>query len=195
MQFPIPKTLAAGLLAACMLGALPAHANLVNNGGFETGDFTGWNVTSIDAASDGVDLNFPQAGLYGAYFGNPLGVSTISQTLSTVAGATYTVSFWLMAEADPLGNYAPNSFAFDWDGATQTSLTDSPPFGYQQYSFALTASSASTVLSFSFFNGPAFWDFDSVAVDAAAVPEPDALLLFATASVLAGAVSYRRKSH
>ena len=165
-----------------MYASMAAHANIVTNGGFETGDFAGW--TASITVNDGVDTLAPQAGAYAAYFGNPGGISTISQTLATVAGTTYDIQFWLMAEADVNGSATPNSFSFDWDGAPGApAMVDAGPFGYTQFDYQLVASSASTTISFSFSNSPAFWDFDSVDVNA--VPEPTSLaLVFGALGVL-----------
>ena len=174
------KAAACGVLAAAALSAsMAAHANLITNGDFETGDFSGW-TTSIDPVWDGVDTLAPQAGTYAAFFGNPTGTSAISQTLATAAGTTYNVLFWLMAEADPTGNSVPNSFSFEWDGAAGApAIVNTGPFGYTQFQYQLVASSASTTLAFLFSDTPAFWDFDSVDVTAVAnaVPEPTSLAL------------------
>src|SRR5689334_4677324 len=63
------------LLAGCLLaGALllgmagRANANLVANGDFETGDFTGWAQFG-DTSFSGVDGTAPQAGSFAAFFG------------------------------------------------------------------------------------------------------------------------------
>ena len=175
----IKKAATCALLAAGLSASLAAHANLITNGGFETGDFSGW-TTSIDPVWDGVDTAAPHAGVYAAFFGNPGGTSTISQTLATVSGAAYDIRFWLMAEGDPFGNAAPNLFSFNWDGAPGApAMVDTGSFGYTQFEYQLVASSSSTVISFSFSDTPAFWDFDSVDVTAVPnrVPEPGSLAL------------------
>jgi hypothetical protein len=136
----------------------------------------------------------PQSGSLAAFFGNPGGISTISQSLSTMAGTIYSISFWLQNEADVTGNATPNSFEFDWDGVNQMSLTNAPGFGYTEYIFQLVASGATTNLAFSFSQTPAFWDFDSVIVEAAAVPEPGSLPLLAIGGALAFAILRTRKS-
>jgi len=184
---------AATLLALGSLGSLPAQANLVTNGGFETGDFTGWG-NGFNAVWDGVDGLAPQSGSFAAFFGNPGGISTISQSLSTVAGTLYSISFWLQNEADVTGNAVPNSFEFDWDGVTQMSLTNAPGSGYTEYTFQLVASGATTNLAFNFSQTAAFWDFDSVVVEAATVPEPGSLPLLAVGGVLAFATLRARKN-
>ena len=107
-----------------------------------------------------------------------------------MAGKTYKVLFWLMAEGDPTGTAAPNSFSFDWDGAPGApALIDTGPFAYTQFQYLLTASSAATTLSFSFSDTPAFWDFDAVDVT---VPEPGSLVL--ALGALAGLVASRRRA-
>ena len=190
MKLRVPKkAVACGILAAALSASMAAHANLVTNGGFETGDFTGWSA-SIDPVWDSVYDGAPQAGTYAGSFGNP-GSSTISQTLATAPSTTYKLTFWLQAEADVNGLSAPNSFSFSWDGAPGApTLVDSPAFGYTEFQYVLVASSASTTLSFTFSNEVAFWDFDSVDVET--VPEPASLAL--ALGALAGLWAVSRRS-
>ena len=55
------------------------------------------------------------------------------------------------------------------------------------------ATAASTTLTFTFQNIPAFWDFDTVSVSAAApIPEPGSLALLALACTLIAFVRQRR---
>jgi MYXO-CTERM domain-containing protein len=172
-----------------MFAGTTAHANLVTNGGFETGDFSGW-TTAVDPPNDGVDVQSPQAGTYAAFFGNPGGISTISQTLTTLPGNFYDITFWVMVEADPTGASAPNSFAFDWGGVPVTGFANQGPSGYTEYEFKLAASTASTQLAFNFSDTPAFIDFDSVNVTA--IPEPTSLAL--ALGALGAALATRRRS-
>lgn len=69
------------LSALLLLATTAAHANLITNGGFETGDFTGWTTTSNGSGSCDTDWNVgshgsatgcnvvsnPFAGSYAAY--------------------------------------------------------------------------------------------------------------------------------
>lgn len=162
---------AASLSLVGALAAAPASAAIVVNGGFETGDFTGWlqsgdnTFTSVSSQAP-----VPQSGTFGASFG-PSPIGGISQALATVAGTTYILDFWLQAETDPLGGFAPNSFQATWNGATVSSLLNSPAFNYKHLTFNVVATSASSTLAFAFRDDPAFWDLDNVSVTA--VPEPE----------------------
>lgn len=47
-----------------------AAANIVLNGGFETGDFTGWTLTNTEGGNTGVDDSVPHTGTYEASLAN-----------------------------------------------------------------------------------------------------------------------------
>src|SRR4029453_15258966 len=75
---------------AALSVAYPAKANLITNPGFETGDFTGW-TPMVNAAVVGTFMNTaPHSGNYQALLGS---TASNSQTLTTMAGATYTIYF------------------------------------------------------------------------------------------------------
>ncbi|MBI3350360.1 MAG: PEP-CTERM sorting domain-containing protein [Burkholderiales bacterium] len=182
------KTLACSLVAAALFATGAARADLVTNGDFETGTFAGW-TTTLDALNDSVNMEVPQAGLWGASFGGPK--SSISQTLATVAGSTYSISFWLMLEADANGVVIPNAFEVDFGSFVGPTFTDATEFGYTYIEFLAVATSASTDLTFKFSQGPYFWDLDSVQVT---LPEPGSLALLAAAGLGGVAATRRRKS-
>ena len=96
------------------------------NGGFETGDLTGWFATS------GVSTEFTG---FGGPFGNYdalLGSSSgsLEQDIATTAGAHYTLTFYLAGDPEA----TTSSFTAFWDGAPILSLTN-VPLAYTQYSF------------------------------------------------------------
>jgi hypothetical protein len=167
-----------------LLFAGGAQAELVTNGGFETGDFTGW--TQFGNPSNTGVANFAvHTGSFGAFFAPPT-PGGIFQTLPTVAGQTYDVTFFFQDTGFP-----PNTFEFNWDGgpAEWTNLNILP--GFTTLHFQLPASSNATDLRFT-FSGPVdgFWFLDDVSVTAAA-PGPASLALLGL-GLLALAATRRR---
>jgi hypothetical protein len=175
-----------GSTAAALLTVLSLHANAqVANGGFETGDFTGWLQTG-DVSFSGVDSLAANAGSFGAFFG-PTAVGGISQSFATLANTTYRVSFSLALQ----DSSQPNSFSWSWNGVTQTPvLTNAAGFGYTAFSSSVLATGGSSTLAFNFRDPQSFWLLDNVAV--AAVPElPVNALIGAGLVLMAGA--FRRR--
>jgi hypothetical protein len=160
-------------LAFCNSSQLRAD-NLVTNPGFETGDFTGW--TNSDAGGLGVDYlvsNYTaHSGTYSAVFGPPSG-DTLSQTLTTTPGTTYTVDFFLAHILDSQG--LGNSFSASFGSNALVTLSNVANGGFTEYSYSALATSGSTNLSF-FFEDPAgAFALDDVSVSSASTsstPEP-----------------------
>lgn len=154
----------------------PARANLVVNGSFETGDFTGWTQTGNTGFSGvecpGAPFAGPDDGNCDAFFG-PVGSDAIlSQILATLAGRTYTIRF----DFQPDGG-TPSDFSASFGGTQLMSVTNPPASPYQVLAFNALATSANTVLSFHFRDDPGFLKIDSVAVT---VPEPGSMALLAS---------------
>lgn len=156
------------------LSAWPAHANLFVNGSFEESgplgpqlnfpvgstDITGWTV--INGTVDYMDSDNSDPGLHwqaveGArsidLAGSP-GVGGIEQSISTVAGADYTVSFALAGNPTPSGSNPPiktlmvsaagqsETFTFDTTGKTFTEM------GWEHRHWTFTATDTVTTVTF-----------------------------------------------
>ena len=158
--------------------------SLVQNGGFETGDFTGWTLDG-NGVSDGFIYNavvstadFPQAvhaGSYGAFLGDTQ-IALLSQDLPTVPGQRYLLSFWL---DNPVSG-SPQEFLINWNTNGVTSQIydqpNPPVLPWTNFVFTLAATGTNTTLQFGAENPPNFFGLDEISV--LPVPRP----LFQTAS-------------
>ena len=87
----LPKLLITLAVAAAFSFAHPAKANLITNPGFETGDFTGWTKVGL---ADVIGTNSgiaPHSGNFQAR----LFTGTLTQSVATTPGASYTINFFL----------------------------------------------------------------------------------------------------
>jgi hypothetical protein len=177
-------TSAAATLMLFALVTLPARAD-VTNGGFETGDFTGW-VQTGDTGFSGVDPLAARSGSFGAFFG-PTAPGGISQSFATIATMTYRVDFSLsLADSSQ-----PNSFSWAWNGVSQTpSLSNAAGFAFTSFSGLVLATGASSTLAFTFSNPQSFWLLDNISV--VAVPEPPVTALLGVGVLFLAAMAKRR---
>lgn len=187
------KARCAAVLSFLMLAPLFAHAgrivkpNLVENGAFlnPKGSLEGWDQggdTSYTGVCGGTCARTMKG--YSAYMG-PIGTGTLGQTVATVAGDEYYLTFALAQ-----GGAGPNSFSVDLGGTTVFSLSNIGYSGYTRYRFFVVASSSNVPLTFSFSNPASYWYMANVALylvepapahsnvaSIAAVPEPGSLAL------------------
>lgn len=166
-------TLAAALLAAGLASAPASAANLVGNGGFETGDFTGWTLGGTPNA-ERVSSSDPFYGTYSARLGGAARTpGYIEQTVDTVAGTEY-VLFFVLANDPAIASF----FSASVDGIDVTSLTNSSAFSYHPTILTFVADGAS-VLRFSFRHQPAqgYFHLDDVIVEENALIPPASAFL------------------
>lgn len=199
-----------GAISMATLFVAPVHANLLVNGGFETGDLSGWTQepqfswNSVFVFQNNLP-NFPtydgiwQLALDTSSRPNP--ASHLYQDIATTIGDSYTISFALHPNVDRfssggfsvatglnnqlLGSWIPFDFT--------NTFPNSVELAYQSFSRTFTAVDATTRVSF-FWSGS--WVLDGTAVtNAAPVPEPSVMLMLASGLVMVMvAVRSRRRN-
>ena len=179
--------LIAALFSLCSISAAHAQNNIVIDGNFETPSLGGWGETFYDGQSfgpwlvGGNSIDIHTSSVFLPADGNQsvdlsgYDVGSLSQTLVTVAGQSYTLSFALA------GNPAAGPAIKQMDVYWGESLIASPSFditghdatnmGWETLTYTVTATSSSTVLEFESLThsvcGPAL---DSVVVEADRTP-------------------------
>ena len=213
-------------IGALVLGiafALSAHAQLVTNGDFETGDFTGW---TLNPALTEDPWTIENGGAYtGTFFASTgcvgeacIGSDSLSTTnylyedLSTVVNATYTVSFAFASGgiggeegggSSQLPASTTRSAATEeellatFGGVTVVDLVDVANRDFGFYSQNIVASSTTTRLEFQDREDPGFSGLDDISVTLAgtATPEPGTTLLGLGAALLFLVAVRLRKTH
>jgi hypothetical protein len=86
---------------------------LVTNGGFETGNLTGWSASAATVHTEFVGLG-GELGNYAADLGSTATTDSLSQFISTTPGQHYTVSFVVLGDTKATSN----QLNVTWDGAT-----------------------------------------------------------------------------
>jgi hypothetical protein len=198
-------------LSLLVVAPVALRANIVNNPDFETGDLTDWTFVGspltpwsvattafgITKAQSGSDFADTQCG--GAdCITTPN--SAIYQDLTTVAGQTYTLTFWYdigvcnallptQCGAVELKVFWGSTTADDIV-TTASSYTD--PGWVEATVTGLTATSTSTELEFAGEQDSAWLGLDNITVNASSSPEPSTAALFGIALAAAAALRRRR---
>lgn len=181
VAFAFGATVAAPALAGPI--ANEVDPDLVTNGGFETGDFTGWSA-SVDPSFSGIDGVAAHSGNFGAYFGDAGTPGSISQAIATLTGSTYNIHLWLRSDG-----LSPNSLEVLWGGTTVYSATDLGLFAYTEIVIDPLALADFTTLELRLRNDGGFLEIDDISVRR--LPEPVTLALLGPG--LLGIVLVRRR--
>jgi hypothetical protein len=189
-----------GFTAFLVAGGI-SRADLIVNGGFESGNFDpGWHTFGNTGVSFSPSVNVaasrngvgPHSGNFMAFFGptsDTGGSGGIYQQLTVPANTTLHVSFWL---ADNGGTPVNTSFSATLGGINLLApLINSAAFGYTEFTATVTTTVANPTLVFTFLHDAAYFDLDDVSVT---VPLPSGAIL--SAGGLAGIAGFsmvRRK--
>jgi hypothetical protein len=136
-------------------------AQLVQNGGFETGSFSFWNETgnftdcTVSSSSPAV-----YTGNYGALLGPAGALGYLSQSLPTVAGQNYLLSLWL----DSPDGISPNEFLVGWNGTAMFDQTNLGAIAWTNLQFIVMATGTNTLLQFGFRDDDSFLGLDDIEV-------------------------------
>ena len=189
----IARILGLALLTLSVVSGVGQAANLITNGGFETGDFTGWSLAGTDLGHNFVNDVDPHSGTFSAWLGSVGGDAFLSQMFATNPGDSYTLDYFLKS---PGGT--PNDFAVEIDGVVipGSTFTDAGAFDYTEFTFTFTATKVSTQLKFDARQDPDYWRLDDVSVTpntSGAVPEPAPLKLLGIGVLCLSRYAYRRR--
>ena len=174
------------MVATIALGSTPLVAqNKLVNGGFETGDFSGW---TIGGNPNGITVQngCQHAGSNCAELGSVGSNGSLSQTFTDTPGQVFTVSYWLLNNGG-----TPSDFQVFFNGATLYDQSNPAAFPYTQFVFNVTGT-GSDQLTFAARNDPAYFYLDDASVTLSTTPEPGSLALLGT-GMLALVPAARRK--
>lgn len=180
------------VLALCAPSILAQ--NLVVNGGFEAGDFSGWTPVGnfeFSTVNSGPFYVYSgaQEGAYYATFG-PVGMrGGITQSFDDVAGQPVQFTFWLAAVGDD-----PSFANITWDGNVVYAMSDPNTGGtWTEYSFTETATGHDSI-TFNFRDDPGYIALDNISVvqNQQTAPEPSSLMLLGSGVLAAAGVIRRR---
>jgi hypothetical protein len=185
------KRYLAGLFLLGMLtyGSGAARADLITDGGFESGTANqtsppGWSFSDpLSGGNSGVNVGQgAQTAHSGSNFygiGSSTTVTLTQSNITTTSGVNYTLSYFLATG----GANSGDSFSASWNGTTISGSTVSGPITsgsapnpYTQYTFTVVGSGSSGTLAFSANNTPSYWYLDDVSL-LAPVPEPSSMAL------------------
>ncbi len=159
--------------------SLSVAENFVQNGGFETGDFTDWGLSESGGTYSLVDNGSktgmqPHSGKYFAAFGHPSTLGYIIQDVPTITNQFYLISLWLnspdvnvITQALDQGiiSNTPNEFKVQWSRMVLFDESNVPPTdGWTNILLIAPAPGTNAVLRFGERCDPWYLGLDDVSV-------------------------------
>lgn len=143
---------------------------LLQNGGFEFGDFTGWTLSgdTFDCLVT-TDAQYLDTGFYGAQVGPVGSLGYISQTIPTIPGQPYLIGLMLYNPTN-MADAPVTEFNVSWNGAVLLDTTDLGLIGWIPFEFMVTAAGTNSTLQLGFRDDPSFLGIDDVFVSAVSPP-------------------------
>ena len=209
---PGKTLLSIGVLFASLGLAHSANANLLTNPGFETGDLTGWTLTSVGdgvACAGGAGFEGASEGSCALQLngGNRAPDAILEQAFATVSGVTYDLSFDIgkFDVSRPAGAASVLVEVFDGavllagfpQSAQDTTGGSNPlvPGDFVGFSASFVATNASTLLRITDQSTNGGINFDAVLDNfVVVVPEPSTALLFGSGLMLLASRRHRTRS-
>ncbi|HXJ76054.1 MAG TPA: carbohydrate binding domain-containing protein, partial [Candidatus Dormibacteraeota bacterium] len=142
---------------------------LVRNGGFEAGNFSSWTLEGshfVNFVNDGSSYKMtPHSGTYSVAMGQPKTLAYLSQTLITIPGKRYALSFWWCNPIKGSGQQLAVNWNTNSSGTNIIYNNTSPAAtAWTNILRIVTATGTSTVLRFAARNDPVFFGLDDVVV-------------------------------
>ena len=133
---------------------------LISNGGFETGDFTGWSQSG-STQNVSVVTSPVHTGTFAAQLGPAGAPGYLSQMVATTPAADYRLSFWL----DCTNGTGSNEFWVSWNTNTIFDQSNLPAGGWTNLQFLVVASDTNSIVAFGFSDDAGFLGLDDVSLE------------------------------
>lgn len=183
----INKLAASLALVTAVVGSQAQATNLIVNGNFATGDFTGWTYNDTGYPMYIVASPVVAPSVYAAQIaGYSYHPDTLSQTVADTAGL-YDLSFWVYQSGGQ-----PSGLIVTWDGTQILSQIDPSTVNvYQNFSLNVVGTGSDTLV-FTDWNDPSFTYLDNVSLTAGtATPLPSTWTMLIAGFVGLGFLAYR----